>query len=206
MKTRAILSAIVIVLAAACASGAERMAAPSPKASEPPPAGAQTAIFSMGCFWGAEEHFYRLPGVISTEVGYAGGSTPSPTYEQVSTSTTGHAESVRVVFDPRKVSYAQLLAVFWEQHDPTQGMRQGNDEGSQYRSAIFTQNEAQQREALASRDAYQRALTQAGRGKITTEIREGAAFYPAEAYHQQYCIRNPEGYCGHGGTGVPFPG
>jgi peptide-methionine (S)-S-oxide reductase len=168
------------------------------------PPGTETAIFAMGCFWGAEEHFFHLPGVVSTAVGYAGGGTPNPSYEEVSTGRTGHAESVRVVFDPKKVSYQQLLQLFWESHDPTQGMRQGNDVGNEYRSAIFATSPAQLSAALASRDSYARALSRAGYGPITTEIRQSPTFYFAEAYHQQYCVANPQGYCGHGGTGVAF--
>ena len=165
----------------------------------------ETAVFGMGCFWGAEEHFYGRPGVLSTSVGYAGGTTEHPTYEQVSSHTTRHAESVKVVFDPSKVSYQQLLQIFWEQHDPTQGDRQGNDIGDSYRSAIYTFSAAQLNAAMATRDAYQAALARAGHGKITTEIAPAGPIWDAEPYHQQYCIRNPEGYCGHGGTGVSFP-
>jgi len=167
--------------------------------------GTERAIFGMGCFWGAEQYFFHIPGVVSTAAGYAGGSTPNPTYEEVSSGRTGHAEVVRVTFDPRRVSYEQLLRVFWENHDPTQGMRQGNDAGTQYRSVLFTFGEAQHRAALASRDAYATALHAAGHGAITTEIRDAPPFYFAEGYHQQYCERNPEGYCAHGGTGVRFP-
>jgi peptide-methionine (S)-S-oxide reductase len=168
--------------------------------------GMQRALFGMGCFWSGEEHFFQLPGVISTAAGYAGGSTPNPTYEEVSSGRTGHAEVVEVVFDPRRVSYEQLLHVFWEGHDPTEGMRQGNDVGTNYRSTIFTFGDEQQRAAVASRQAYGSALTAAGYGPITTEIRAAPTFYFAEGYHQQYCYANPEGYCHHGGTGVPFPG
>jgi peptide-methionine (S)-S-oxide reductase len=169
------------------------------------PPGTEVAVFAMGCFWGAEQHFFHLPGVVSTAVGYAGGTTPNANYEEVSTGKTGHAESVRVVFDPKKISYEKLLEVFWEGHDPTQGMRQGNDFGTEYRSQIITFSPAQLKAALASKDAYSAALHAAGRGAITTEIRGTLQFYFAEAYHQQYCERNPEGYCNHGGTGVPFP-
>ncbi len=168
--------------------------------------GMDRAIFGMGCFWGAEQYFFRLPGVVSTAVGYAGGGTPNPTYEEVCSGRTGHAEVVRVVFDPRRISYEQLLRVFWENHDPTEGMRQGNDRGTQYRSVLYTFGEAQMRAAIASRDAYAAALRAAGHDAITTEIREAPAFYFAEGYHQQYCDRNPMGYCAHGGSGVPFPG
>jgi peptide-methionine (S)-S-oxide reductase len=170
------------------------------------PPGAEVAVFAMGCFWGAEEHFFTRPGVLSTAVGYAGGGTRNPTYEEVCSGRTGHAEAVRVTFDPTRVTYRQLLRVFWEGHDPTQGMRQGNDLGTQYRSAVYAANAVQLREAIETRDAYQRALGAAGRrGTITTEIRAGAPFYFAEGYHQQYCARHPEGYCGHGGTGVSLP-
>ncbi len=170
-----------------------------------PPPGTQVAVFAMGCFWGAEQHFYHLPGVVSTAVGYSAGSTPNPTYEEVSTGRTGHAESVRVVYDPQKVSYQELLRAFWEGHDPTQGMRQGNDVGTEYRSVIVTFDDEQRRAALASRDAYARALSAAGQRAITTEIRDAAPFYFAEGYHQQYCVANPLGYCNHGGTGVKLP-
>jgi peptide-methionine (S)-S-oxide reductase len=173
----------------------------------PFPAGTEMAIFGMGCFWGAEEHFFRVPGVVSTAVGFSGGSTPNPTYEEVCTGRTGHAETVRVVFDPRRISYEQLLRIFWESHDPTEGMRQGNDMGTQYRSVVYTVGEAQRRAAIATRDAYAAALRAAGHNAaITTEIREAPPFYLAEGYHQQYCALNPHGYCGHGGTGVAFPG
>jgi peptide-methionine (S)-S-oxide reductase len=170
-----------------------------------PFAGMERAVFGMGCFWGAEQYFFRVPGVVSTSAGFSGGSTPNPTYEEVCTGRTGHAEVVRVIYDPHRVSYEQLLRVFWENHDPTQGMRQGNDTGTQYRSVIYTFTDAQRRAALASRDAYAAALRASGRGAITTEIRDAPPFYFAEAYHQQYCALNPHGYCAHGGTGVPFP-
>jgi peptide-methionine (S)-S-oxide reductase len=170
---------------------------------DPPfPEGAALALFGMGCFWGAERKFWETSGVYSTAVGYAGGVTPNPTYEEVCSGLTGHAEVVRVVFDPRAVSYDALLRVFWENHDPTQGMRQGNDVGTQYRSAVYAYDEAQRRAAEESRDAYQRALAAAGYGRITTEIRDAPEFYPAEDYHQQYLAKNPWGYCGIGGTGV----
>jgi peptide-methionine (S)-S-oxide reductase len=171
----------------------------------PYPAGSEVAEFGMGCFWGAERIFWRTPGVISTAVGYAGGFTPNPTYADVCTGRTGHLEVVRVVFDPRRVPYGELLKLFWEEHDPTQGMRQGNDQGTQYRSAILTHGEAQQREAEASRDAFQARLTAAGLGAISTEIRPAADFYFAEEYHQQYLEKNPNGYCGLAGTGVSCP-
>jgi peptide-methionine (S)-S-oxide reductase len=171
----------------------------------PYPDGLEVAEFAMGCFWGEERRFWQTPGVWVTAVGYMGGHTPNPTYQEVCSGLTGHTEAVRVVFDPKLVSYAELLKEFWEGHDPTQGMRQGNDVGTQYRSAIFTQNEAQAQAAEASRDAYQRALTAAGKGKITTEIRPAGPFYFAEDYHQQYLAKNPHGYCGVGGTGVACP-
>jgi peptide-methionine (S)-S-oxide reductase len=173
---------------------------------EPPfPAGLSLAVFAMGCFWGAERCFWTRKGVYSTAVGYAGGFTPNPTYEEVCSGRTGHAEVVRVVFDPAAISYDELLRVFWESHDPTQGMRQGNDIGTQYRSAIYSHDAAQRAAAEASRDAYQRALTAARRGEITTEIADAPEFYYAEAYHQQYLAKNPGGYCGLGGTGVACP-
>jgi peptide-methionine (S)-S-oxide reductase len=173
---------------------------------EPPfPAGLELALFGMGCFWGAERKFWELPGVFSTSVGYAGGSTPNPTYREVCSGQTGHTEVVRVVFDPRKVSYETLLRVFWENHDPTQGMRQGNDVGTQYRSAVYWYGDAQRRAAEASREAYQKSLSAAGHDAITTEVREAPEFYYAEDYHQQYLAKNPAGYCGIGGTGVACP-
>jgi peptide-methionine (S)-S-oxide reductase len=171
----------------------------------PFPAGLETAIFGLGCFWGAERCFWRLPGVYTTAVGYGGGQTPNPTYEEVCSGMTGHAEVVLVVFDPKQVSYDTLLKTFWESHDPTQGMRQGNDTGTQYRSAIYTTTPEQRRQAEASRDMYQKALKAAGRGAITTEVREAGEFYYAEDYHQQYLAKNPGGYCGLGGTGVSCP-
>ena len=163
------------------------------------------ALFGMGCFWGAERRFSQTPGVVLTAVGYAGGKTPDPTYGEVCSGTTGHAEVVLVDFDPSRVSYADVLKVFWENHDPTQGMRQGADIGTQYRSAIFTFDDQQAAIARASRDAYQQSLTTAGRGKITTEITPAPPFYPAEEYHQRYLEKNPDGYCGAGGTGVSCP-
>ena len=173
---------------------------------EPPfPAGLELAMFGMGCFWGAERKFWETPGVHSTAVGYAGGITPNPTYEELCSGRTGHAEVVRIVFDPEKVSYEDLLRVFWENHDPTQGMRQGNDVGTQYRSAIYCYGDTQRRAAEASRLAYQQVLKAAGFGPITTEIREAPKFYYAEDYHQQYLAKNPSGYCGVGGTGVRCP-
>lgn len=164
----------------------------------------QQAIFGMGCFWGAERLFWRLPGVYSTSVGYAGGSTLNPGYEEVCSGRTGHAEVVSVIFDPAVVSYERLLQVFWESHDPTQGMRQGNDRGTQYRSVIHATTPAQRDAAEVSRDIYQAALHKAGRGRITTEISEAPAYYFAEDYHQQYLHKNPDGYCGIGGCGVKF--
>ena len=171
----------------------------------PFPAGTERAVFGMGCFWGAERKFWQLPGVYATAVGYAGGLTPNPTYREVCTGRTGHAEVVLVVFDPSRISYGELLRAFWEGHDPTQGMRQGNDVGTQYRSAIYAYGEARRREALASRDAYQERLSRAGFGPVTTEIREAPELYWAEGYHQQYLAKNPDGYCGIGGTGVSCP-
>jgi peptide-methionine (S)-S-oxide reductase len=176
----------------------------SPMAPPFPP-GSEIATFAMGCFWGAEKIFWKIPGVVSTQVGYAGGSTPNPTYREVCTGRTGHTEVVRVVFDPTRVRYEDLLRVFWENHDPTQGMRQGNDTGTQYRSAIYTTDPEQQRLALASRDAYGKVLAGAGHGEITTEIAPAGTFYYAEDYHQQYLDKNPDGYCGIGGTGVACP-
>jgi peptide-methionine (S)-S-oxide reductase len=173
---------------------------------KPPfPANLQTAVVGMGCFWGAERKFWETDGVHSTAVGYAGGLTPNPTYREVCSGGTGHTEVVLVVFDPARVSYEELLRVFWENHDPTQGMRQGNDIGTQYRSAIYTTDERQQRAAEASRDAYAMALKAEGHGAITTEIRPAPTFYYAEDYHQQYLAKNPDGYCGLGGTGVSCP-
>jgi peptide-methionine (S)-S-oxide reductase len=173
---------------------------------EPPfPAGTEQAVFGMGCFWGEERKFWETPGVVVTAVGYAGGFTPNPTYEEVCSGRTGHAEVVLVVFDPERVSYEELLKVFWEGHDPTQGMRQGNDVGTQYRSAIYTYGESQRKAAETSRDAYQEQLRAAGYGDITTEIREAPQFFYAEDYHQQYLAKNPFGYCGMGGTGVSCP-
>jgi peptide-methionine (S)-S-oxide reductase len=168
----------------------------------PFPAGMQTALFGMGCFWGAERKFWQVPGVYTTAVGYAGGFTPNPTYQEVCTGLTGHAEVVLVVYDPAATGYEALLKLFWESHDPTQGMRQGNDVGSQYRSAIYVQDEAQSAAARASLAAYQDSLAAAGFGAITTEVLDAPAFYYAEDYHQQYLARNPRGYCGLGGTGV----
>ena len=173
----------------------------------PYPAGSEVAEFALGCFWGAERKFWQTPGVLSTAVGYEGGVTPNPTYEEVCTGRTGHAEAVRVVFDPAKISYEDLLRVFWESHDPAQGMRQGNDIGTQYRSAIFVASPAQEAAAEASRAAYQPRLAEAGHGEITTEIVPAGDFYFAEDYHQQYLsdAKNPNGYCGLGGTGVSCP-
>ena len=170
----------------------------------PFPDGMDMAMFGLGCFWGAERKFWQTKGVYTTAVGYAGGHTANPTYEEVCSGMTGHNEVVRVVFDPKLVSYEQLLQVFWEAHDPTQGMRQGNDVGTQYRSGIYTYGEAQKRAAEASREAYHEALVQAGLDSITTEIREAPEFYYAEPYHQQYLAKNPGGYCGLGGTGVTY--
>ncbi len=171
----------------------------------PFPANTETAIFGMGCFWGAERKFWQAPGVYSTAVGYAGGITPNPTYKEVCSGMTGHTEVVLVVFDVSQTSYAEMLRVFWENHDPTQGMRQGNDVGTQYRSAIYCASAAQHAAAVESRDVYQRQLTAAGYGTITTEIADGVEFFYAEDYHQQYLAKNPWGYCGIGGTGVGCP-
>jgi peptide-methionine (S)-S-oxide reductase len=171
----------------------------------PFPEGLQLAQFGMGCFWGAERLFWQVPGVYSTAVGYAGGMTPNPTYEEVCSGFTNHAEMVLVVFDPKKVSYEALLKVFWEGHDPTQGMRQGNDRGTQYRSAIYTYGEEQMKAALATRDMFQAGLKAKGYGRITTEIKAAPEFYYAEDYHQQYLGKDPNGYCGLGGTGVSCP-
>ncbi|MGW5050818.1 peptide-methionine (S)-S-oxide reductase MsrA [Actinokineospora sp. NPDC004072] len=171
----------------------------------PFPDGMATAVFGLGCFWGAERKFWETPGVYSTAAGYAGGYTPNPTYEEVCSGRTGHAEVVLVVFDPAVVSYAELLKVFWESHDPTQGMRQGNDVGTQYRSAVYFTDPAQRAVAEQSRAAYQRALAERGYGEITTEFADLDAFYYAEEYHQQYLHKVPHGYCGIGGTGVSCP-
>ncbi|XVQ11941.1 peptide-methionine (S)-S-oxide reductase MsrA [Spirillospora sp. CA-255316] len=173
----------------------------------PYPDGAEIAEFALGCFWGAERKFWQTPGVVSTSVGYEGGYTPNPTYEEVCSGLTGHTETVRVVYHPARVSYEELLRVFWEAHDPTQGMRQGNDVGTQYRSAIFYRDDAQRKQAEASRDAFQKVLTAAGHGAITTEITRAGDYYFAEDYHQQYLsdAKNPNGYCGLGGTGLSCP-
>jgi len=172
---------------------------------QPPfPENMETALFGMGCFWGAERRFWEVAGVYVTAVGYAGGYTPNPTYQEVCTGLTGHNEVVLVVYDPGKVSYEALLQVFWESHDPTQGMRQGNDVGTQYRSGIYIRDAAQRSAALASRDRYQQRLAESGYGAVTTEIAEAPEFYYAEDYHQQYLARNQRGYCGLGGTGVSF--
>ena len=171
----------------------------------PFPAGLEQAVFGMGCFWGAERKFWQAAGVYSTAVGYAGGYTPNPTYREVCSGMTGHTEVVLVVFDPAVTSYGAMLRIFWENHDPTQGMRQGNDVGTQYRSAIYTSTPEQRRQAEASRAMFQDALTAAGHGRITTEIAEQPPFYYAEDYHQQYLDKNPGGYCGLGGTGVSCP-
>jgi peptide-methionine (S)-S-oxide reductase len=173
---------------------------------QPPfPDGLERALFGLGCFWGAEKKFWQVPGVYTTAVGYAAGYTPNPTYREVCTGMTGHNEVVLVVFDPKKVSYDTLLKTFWESHDPTQGMRQGNDVGTQYRSAIYYGSDEQRAAIEASRERFQAALTAAGHGEITTEIAEASPFYYAEAYHQQYLAKHPNGYCGLGGTGVSCP-
>ena len=171
----------------------------------PFPEGLEQVVVGMGCFWGAERVFWRAPGVYTTAVGYAGGYTENPTYEEVCSGRTGHTEAVLVVFDPQQTSYDEILRLFWENHDPTQGMRQGNDVGTQYRSAIYWTDDEQRAAAEASREMYQRELTAAGYGEISTEIAEAGAFYYAEPYHQQYLAKNPNGYCGLGGTGVACP-
>jgi len=184
---------------------AERHAVLGTPIKPPFPPGMQEALFALGCFWGAERVFWQAPGVYTTAVGYAGGFTPNPTYEEVCSGRTGHAEVVRVVFDPRRTSYQEMLRLFWENHDPTQGMRQGNDVGTQYRSAIYWNSEAQRELAEASREAYAARLQAAGYPPITTEIAAAGPFYYAEDYHQQYLHKNPWGYCGLGGTGVSCP-
>jgi peptide-methionine (S)-S-oxide reductase len=171
----------------------------------PYPEGLETAVFAMGCFWGVERKFWQIPGVWVTAVGYVAGITPNPTYEEVCTGRTGHTEAVLVVYDPRVVTYEDLLKVFWEGHDPTQGMRQGNDIGTQYRSGVYVSGDAQAQAAAASKAVYQKALSEKGYGPITTEIAEAGPFYFAEDYHQQYLAKNPDGYCGVGGTGVSCP-
>ena len=173
--------------------------------SPPFPVGMEQVMFGLGCFWGAEKYFWQLPGVYVTAVGYAGGHTPNPTYKEVCSGMTGHNEVVLVVYDPKQVSYEQLLKLFWEAHDPTQGMRQGNDVGTQYRSGIYTYSAAQKQAAQASLARYQEELKKAGFAPITTEILDAPEFYYAEDYHQQYLAKNPRGYCGHGGTGVTCP-
>ncbi|TVR58148.1 MAG: peptide-methionine (S)-S-oxide reductase MsrA [Candidatus Competibacteraceae bacterium] len=186
-------------------SVAERHAVNGHRMIPPFPEKLELATFGMGCFWGAERLFWKLTGVYSTMTGYAGGHTPNPYYEEVCSGRTGHTEVVRVAFDPTLITYDELLAIFWEAHDPTQDMRQGNDLGTQYRSAIYCQNPKQQAAAETSRAAYQQALSAAGHGPITTEIRPAPPFYYAEDYHQQYLAKNPGGYCGLGGTGVACP-
>jgi peptide-methionine (S)-S-oxide reductase len=171
----------------------------------PFPDGYETIVVGMGCFWGAERMFWRAPGAYTTAAGYAGGSTPNPTYEEVCSGRTGHTEAVLAVFDPAVTSYEAMLKIFWEGHDPTQGMRQGNDVGTQYRSALYFADDAQRDAAVASRDMFQAELAKSGYGEITTEIAEAGPFYYAEGYHQQYLARNPNGYCGVGGTGVSCP-
>ncbi|HEY6124122.1 MAG TPA: peptide-methionine (S)-S-oxide reductase MsrA [Steroidobacteraceae bacterium] len=171
---------------------------------QPAAGGLEEAVFGLGCFWGAERKFWQIPGVVTTAVGYAGGYTPNATYEEVCSGRTGHTEVVRVIYDPNKVSYDTLLKAFWESHDPTQGMRQGGDVGTQYRSAIYTTTDAQLKAAEASKRSYQDALTQAHRATITTEIKDAPEFYYAEEYHQQYLAKNPNGYCGLGGCGVKY--
>ena len=175
------------------------------KITGPFPAGAETAYFGLGCFWGAERIFWEAPGVLSTAVGYQGGMTPNPTYDETCSGRTGHTEAVQVVYDPTRTSYDALLKLFWENHDPTQGMRQGNDVGSQYRSAVYTSTDAQLAAAKASREVYGKALAASGRGEISTEIVSAGPFYYAEGYHQQYLHKNPGGYCNHGFNGVSCP-
>ena len=190
---------------------AERMPVPAKhfvnghRLEAPFPDGLARGMFALGCFWGAEKKFWSQPGVYTTAVGYVAGPTPNPTYREVCSGQTGHAEAVLVVFDPKTITFDELLKVFWESHDPTQGMRQGNDVGTQYRSGIYYYDDAQKRAAEASRDAYQKKLTAAGYGSITTEIIPAPEFYYAEEYHQQYLAKNPDGYCGLGGTGVSCP-
>jgi peptide-methionine (S)-S-oxide reductase len=171
----------------------------------PYPDGLETAYFALGCFWGAERKFWEVDGVYTTAVGYQGGYTPNPTYDEACSGRTGHAEAVKVVFDPTRVSYRDLLKVFWESHDPTQGMRQGNDVGTQYRSAVYVTSDAQKQAAVQTRDAFQPELTKGGYGAISTEIADAGEFYYAEDYHQQYLAKNPNGYCGIGGTGMSCP-
>jgi len=204
-KTRMVTAAEALPGRSSAMPVGERHAVTGHRIVAPFPDGLRTAVFGMGCFWGAERIFWRTPGVYSTAVGYAGGHTPNPSYEEVCSGRTGHTEVVLVVFDPAQISYSRLLRVFWEGHDPTQGMRQGNDRGTQYRSAIFTSDADQAAEAQSSRTTYQQALTTAGRGQITTEIAALRDFYYAEDYHQQYLERNKNGYCGIGGTGVACP-
>ena len=177
----------------------------APLVTDEVPEGYEVAVFGLGCFWGAEEVFWQVPGVWSTSVGYAGGTTPHPSYEEVCSGRTGHTEAVLVVFDPQRISYEQVLRLFWESHDPTQGMRQGNDVGTQYRSAVYWTSDAQRAAAESSRDMFQAELAKAGYGEISTEIAEAGPFYYAEPYHQQYLSKNPNGYCGLGGTGVACP-
>jgi len=184
---------------------AERHAVNGSSIRPPYPEGAELATFAMGCFWGAEKIFWQTSGVLSTSVGYAGGYTPNPTYEEVCSGRTGHAEAVQVVFDPRRIGYEELLRLFWENHDPTQGMRQGNDRGTQYRSAVYAHSDAQRAAAESSREAYQAELSRAGFGPITTEITDAPTYYFAEAYHQQYLDKNPSGYCPDHSTGVACP-
>ena len=205
-KTRSLLPADGTLKGrAASMPVAEKHAVNGNRIVPPFPEGMQRAVFGLGCFWGAEKLFWNIPGVYSTAVGYAGGETKNPGYEEVCSGMTNHTEAVLVVFDPRKISYEQLLKTFWEGHNPTQGMRQGNDVGTQYRSAIYWTSPAQKKLAEDSRDAYAKMLAKAGLGAVTTEIREAPAFYYAEDYHQQYLAKNPAGYCGLGGTGVSCP-
>ncbi|WFE74988.1 peptide-methionine (S)-S-oxide reductase MsrA [Roseinatronobacter sp. S2] len=204
-KTRMISAADALPGRAAPIPTADMHAVFNRPLQAPAPDGMETALFGMGCFWGVERIFWQVPGVWLTAVGYAGGFTPNPTYEEVCSGKTGHNEVVQVTFDPAIVSYDALLQRFWEGHDPTQGMRQGNDRGTQYRSGIYCHTDAQKAAATASRDSYGARLAQAGHGAITTEILDAPAFYYAEDYHQQYLHKNPQGYCGIGGTGVTCP-
>jgi peptide-methionine (S)-S-oxide reductase len=204
-KTRMITADDALPGRASAVPVAARHAVLDAPLSPPYPAGAQIAEFALGCFWGPERTFWQTPGVITTAVGYEGGYTPNPSYEEVCSGQTGHTETVRVVFDPARISYGELLRIFWEAHDPTQGMRQGNDRGSQYRSAIFYATPQQEAEVLASLASYQKRLTDAGYAEITTEVAPASEFYFAEDYHQQYLKKNPHGYCPDHGTGVSCP-
>jgi peptide-methionine (S)-S-oxide reductase len=205
-KTKSLLAAESVLKGRAAKMPVPEQHAVSGNRIVPPfPEGLEQAVFGLGCFWGAERLFWKIPGVYSTAVGYAGGETKNPAYEEVCSGMTNHTEAVLVVFDPKKVGYDMLLKTFWEGHDPTQGMRQGNDSGTQYRSAVYTYGDEQLKAALASKEMFEKALEQKRFGKITTEIRAAPEFYYAEGYHQQYLAKNPNGYCGLGGTGVSCP-